>query len=384
LTIDGLAPAKILQPHSVEELAEALIGEKGSIAPAGARTQISFGNPLRRLDCAVDLTKLSRITEYIAADLTIHVEAGVTVDQLQHALAENKQYLPLDPWNGPSATIGGIAATNAQGPLRATGSIRDWIIGMKVVHVDGRISKTGGRVVKNVTGYDLAKLYTGSLGTLAVIAEISLKLRARFERTATVISRFASRKEAFEVLTAVRKSQLQPISCEWVGPENEVWLRFGEHSRAVDWQLKNLPEADWTVFEGPEEGAAWERLRRRYMELGPIVLRVVGLPGQLYQMLEECRPGAWIAHAMNGVALVAVSSSDQIAPIRTKHRTVIERAPLEVRRRVPTFGLTPAEYQLMRKLKDGFDPDGRLNPGRHVDGERNLEEEVIAAPVFPQ
>src|SRR5207253_6941669 len=110
--------------------------EKGAIVPVGARTQTHFGNPLRRADCAIDLSRLNRITEYNPADLTIHVEAGVTLGQLQHALLENNQFLPLDPWNGPGATVGGIAAANAQGPFRAAGAIRDWIIGMKVVEID--------------------------------------------------------------------------------------------------------------------------------------------------------------------------------------------------------------------------------------------------------
>src|SRR5436309_7568819 len=194
--IDGLSPSRILRPESIEELAEELTAEKGAIVPTGARTQTYFGNPLRRADCVVDLTRLSRITEYNPADLTVHVEAGTTLEQLQRALLENNQFLPLDPWNGPSATVGGIAAANAQGPFRAAGTIRDWIIGMKVVEIDGRISKTGGRVVKNVTGYDLQKLYTGSLGTLAIIAEISLKLRAKFERMATAVANFEDRQKA--------------------------------------------------------------------------------------------------------------------------------------------------------------------------------------------
>src|SRR4029079_16825992 len=102
-----------------------------------------FGNLLQRADCAIDLRGLSRITEYIPADLTIHVEPGVTLEQLQHALLENNQFLALDPWNGPTATIGGIAAANAQGPLRASGTIRDWITGRKVVEVMGGGPKMG-------------------------------------------------------------------------------------------------------------------------------------------------------------------------------------------------------------------------------------------------
>ena len=373
MTIDGISPSKTVQPESIDQLAAILSTEKGGVVPLGARTQTHFGNPLRQADCAVDLTSLSRITEYVPADLTVHVEAGVTLEQLEHTLLENNQFLPLDPWNGPSATIGGIAAANAQGPFRAVGTIRDWIIGMKVVEIDGRISKAGGRVVKNVTGYDLHKLYTGSLGTLAVIAEISLKLRAKFARTITAISRFGDLHSAADAVAVLRKSVLQPVAFEWIGPENELWLRFGEDPRAVDWQVKNLPQVgDWKLLESADETAAWERLRSAYNTFGPVVIRAVGLPTQVHEIIEEYRPVAWITHVANGIVLMQITSPEDVVRIRQKYRAVIERAPLNVRREVPTFGLNDAEYDLMKRIKDAYDPEGRLNPGRHVDGERKL------------
>ena len=371
MTVDGVELSKVLRPESIDELARALASEKGVIVPIGAGTQAYFGNPLRGADCGVDLKDLSRITEYNPADLTIHLQAGVTLGQLQRALLENNQFLPLDPWGGSEATIGGIAATNAQGPFRAAGTIRDWIIGMKVVHVDGQVSKTGGRVVKNVTGYDLAKLYTGSLGTLAIIVEISLKLRAKFPRTATAIARLDGMSAADKLVASVRHSALQPVSCEWTGAENEVWLRFGEHPQAVDWQLKNLPAADWTILEGDGERAAWEKLQTRYAGLGPVLLRVIGLPTTVNEIIEEYRPTSWIAHALNGIVLMEVPGGQEIRHIRKKYRAVIERAPLEVRRQIATFGLMDDEYDLMKRMKNAFDPEGRLNAGRHVDGEKN-------------
>ena len=371
MTIDGLSPRKVVQPQSVEEIAEIVSKEKGSIVPLGACTQTYFGNPLRSADCAIDLSGLRRITEYNPADLTIHVEPGVTLGQVQLALLENNQFLPLDPWNGPNATIGGIAAANAQGPFRAVGTIRDWIIGMKVVELTGRISKAGGRVVKNVTGYDLQKLYTGSIGTLTIIAEISLKLRAKFGRTATAVAKPSGFEAAAQLVASIRQNTLEPVSCEWLGPENEIWVRFGEHPRAVDWQLKNLPSADWTILEGSEESAAWERLRSKYNALAPIVFRVAGLRTAVREIIEEYRPQAWIAHALNGIVLAQGETPADLVRVREKYRAVIERAPLGVRRELPTFGLNDAEYTLMKKMKDAFDPEDRLNPGRHVDGERN-------------
>jgi glycolate oxidase FAD binding subunit len=370
LTIDGIPVPKVFRPATVDELADILATEKGAIVPVGAATQTQFGNPLRNADCAVDLTALSEIAAYNPADLTIHVQAGVSLGQLEQALMQNNLFIPIDPWNGPGATLAGVIATDAQGPFRATGTIRDWIIGMKVVHADGRLSKTGGRVVKNVTGYDLARLYVGSLGTLAIIVEISLKLRAKFPRTATAIAARATTGEAKALLAAIRRSSVQPVSLEWVGSPNEVWVRFGEHPMAVEWQLKNLPAGDWKIIDGEDEAAAWRSLRQRYADLGPLAVRVVGLPSTMHEIIEEYRPAAWIAHAMNGIVLMVVSNPNQIQRLRQRYRTILERAPVEVRREVATFGLTDTEYELMRKMKQTFDPNGRLNPGRHVDGER--------------
>ncbi|HET9131092.1 MAG TPA: FAD-binding oxidoreductase [Terriglobia bacterium] len=372
ISIDGVSVGRSVSPNSVAELAAAIADEKGAIVPRGSGTQMEFGNPLRAADCVVDLSGLSRITTYNPAELTIHVEAGATLGQLQSALAPNKQALPLDPWNGPSATIGGIAAANAQGPMRAIGGIRDWIIGMTVVHVDGRVSKTGGKVVKNVTGYDLAKLYTGSLGSLTVIAEISFKLKAQFPKTSTAIAEFQNLQEALVVLGGIRKSPLQPIACELVGGTgagNAIWIRFGEHPAAVAWQNAQLPKADWKVVEGDLESAAWERLRLQHAKLGPVVVRVVGRPSETGTMIEQFRPVSWIAHAASGIVLMAFDNADGIERIRDRFPAVIEKAPLDVRRRVGTFGVRGTEKRLIQEMKQKFDPSRRLNPGRHIDGE---------------
>src|SRR5439155_689715 len=145
------------------------------------------------------------------------------------------------------------------------------------------------------------------------------KLRAKFARTATAVARAADGNEAAQLISSVRKNALQPISCEWAGPENEVWLRFGEHPRAVDWQLTNLPAGDWTVLEAEDEAAAWERFRLRYSQLGPVALRVVGLPTDVGAILEEYRPRTWIAHALNGIVLMQVSGTEEIRHVRTKY-----------------------------------------------------------------
>lgn len=369
MILDSVHVDRVHAPRTPAELTEAIGSETGAVSPVGAGTELEFGNPLGPIDCAIDMRRLSRITEYVPADLTVHVEAGLTLGELQTALAEHNQILTLDPWNGPEATIGGIAATNAQGPFRAAGSIRDWIIGMRVVHVDGRNSKTGGRVVKNVSGYDLAKLYTGSLGSLAVISEVSFKLRANFEKIVTARTRVGSSSEALLLTTAIRRGPFEPVSFLWTGPDNSIYVRFGDQKRAVDWQLSALPAAEWETFEGEAEDALWRGVRRDYKELGEIVVRLVTLPSKIERVVDQFKQDRWLAHVANGVVLLSVESADDIAELRREFPVVIDRAPIEVRRQVPAFGLNGPQYELMKQLKKSFDPEGRLNPGRHVDGE---------------
>lgn len=366
---DGISAGRVVRPETIDELAAIVRHGSESLVPVGSGMDLGFGNPLQSADCALDLRGLDRITAYNPADLTVHVEAGVTLGRLQQELEKHNQTLPLDPWTGPEATIGGIAATNAQGPFRAMGTIRDWIIGMRVVHADGRTSKTGGRVVKNVTGYDLAKLYTGSLGTLAVIAEVSLKLRARFAKTATAIARFERLSEALNVLEAIRQSVMQPVACELVGPEPAVWLRFGDDAPAVDWQIANLPAASWKVAEGATEHGHWESLRSGYRKMGPIVARVVAMPSAIGPILEKFHPSAWIAHATNGIVLMSVTEPEEIRRIRAHFPVIVERASREMRSELGVFGVGAAELRVMKELKRALDPEGRLNQGKHVDGE---------------
>lgn len=370
MIVDSRAVDRVLAPASAGELAEMMRSETGTIAPVGAGTELSLGNPLEPIDAAIDTRRLDRITEYVPADLTIHVESGVRLGQLAGALAEHGQMLPLDPWNGPEATIGGVVATNAQGPLRAVGTVRDWIIGMQVVDAGGRASKTGGRVVKNVSGYDLAKLYTGSLGSLAVISEVSFKLRAAFAATASARLRPGGLAEAADVIREIRSGPLEPVSLVWAGAEDPfVAVRFGEHPRAVEWQLDRLPGEGWERFDAETESAVWDAVRDRYRALAEPVVRVAAPPSDARAVLERFRPASWLVHAANGTILMT-AGVDAIARLRERYPTLVERAPREVRLQAGVFGLTGAEYDLMRRVKTAFDPEGRLNPGRHVDGER--------------
>jgi hypothetical protein len=193
-------------------------------------------------------------------------------------------------------------------------------------------------------------------------------LRPSFAKTATAVANFTSTADAEKILATLRTSKLQPIACELVGPEHALWIRFGEHPQAVDSQIAELPKADWRVLHGKEESDGWENLRKTYAGLGPIVLRVVGKPSEVQNIIETYRPSSWIAHAMNGIVLMSVEA-ETIDVVRESFPAVIERAPAEVRQRKGTFGVRGAVKRLMLDMKHTFDPERRLNPGRHVDGE---------------
>ena len=178
--IDGQTPRAAVQPAdraAVSSVMQWAAAEDAAVAPRGGGTMSGLGNVPARLDLALDLRKCSRVLDFQPDDLTVTVEAGMTLDVLHDALAQGRKYLPLEAPHPARATIGGILSTNCTGPRRfAYGPPRDWLIGIAVVSPGGGESKAGGRVVKNVTGYDLNKLYTGALGTLGVIVEASFKL----------------------------------------------------------------------------------------------------------------------------------------------------------------------------------------------------------------
>lgn len=179
--VDGLVPAAVAVPRTAEHVAAVLRAAHAArltVVPCGGGTQMAWGGVLQRADVVLQLGALRRIVDYQPAEMTVTVEAGCPLSELQRALAQHRQFLPVDPPLAEEATVGGIVATNAAGPLRlAYGTLRDYVLGLRAVRADGTVVKTGGRVVKNAAGYDLGKVFTGSFGTLAVLTEITLLVR---------------------------------------------------------------------------------------------------------------------------------------------------------------------------------------------------------------
>src|SRR6266702_3703543 len=206
-TVDGLLPRLVVTPTAVEEVAHivALTAQHGlSLLPRGGGSRMSVGGLPERIDVLLETNKLTQLLEHEAPDLTCHVQAGLTLAALQAQLATKGQRLALDPADAQQATIGGLLASNASGPKRLRyGTARDLVIGLHVVQATGEIARSGGNVVKNVAGYDLNKLYIGSLGTLGIIVKANFKLQPLPANERTLLLTFTKAADAMQTVIAL-------------------------------------------------------------------------------------------------------------------------------------------------------------------------------------
>ena len=227
-SVDGVVPRLAVCPtqrHEIVEIVRWAAEEGLAIVPRGGGTQIELGNAPVRYDVALDLSRFNRVLDYQPADLTATVEAGITLADFQRHLASGGKTLPLEAPLSGSATIGGILATGASGPVRAScGLPRDWLIGISVVGGTGVETKSGGKVVKNVTGYDLGKLYTGSMGTLGVIVEATFKLDPLPQRLQALTAGFPSMASAIEAANGLSGQVYAPQGIQVV--DGASWRRL--------------------------------------------------------------------------------------------------------------------------------------------------------------
>ncbi|MBV8083387.1 MAG: FAD-binding oxidoreductase [Chloroflexi bacterium] len=380
--VDGLTPAVAAYPSSVAEVS-ALVREAAAegwtVLPRGGGTQLELGARPRAFDVALCLTDLNRVVEYEPADLVVTVEAGMRSGELQRILGEHGQFLALDPPLAHQATIGGILAANASGPLRLRyGTARDLLLGVKVVNADGAVTKSGGRVVKNVTGYDMGKLYTGSLGTLGIIVEASFKLAPLPQREATVLAFFQDCTAAFSAARTLHKSALPLRACELLsratrlgdGYTLAVWLGGGEASveRQVRAVMGACEVAQVRLLEGDEQRAVWRGIEDFGRARGfPVIAKVSTRPASTGEFLCQLpKDAVWLSHVLSGVTYLFANEP----PVRAglAGYVVLERCPVDLKSPEVVWGLPGPDYTLMERLKRQFDPRGIFNPGRYVGG----------------
>ena len=395
--VDGAQPYFVAEPGSVEETSELLrfAAEEGlAVSPRGGGTKSSLGNPPRGLDLILSTARMNEVIEHVPGDQVVRVQAGIKLQDLQERLAGSDQMLGLDPVEKDAgATVGGVVAANSSGPRRHRyGTIRDLIIGITVVLSDGTVAKAGGKVVKNVAGYDLSKLFTGSLGTLGVIAECNFRLHPRPETARTVAVVLGSAQAAGEAAQAVLHAQLVPSAVELHWSEDEKLLTVliegiepgvEAQSDTASYLLRGFGEVRTLTDE--EAGS-----------LGPlappgtedeVAVKISAPPSELTGVLDSAlgacsRRGVApriTGHAGIGVTYVALSGTDEEAHIqiveelreiwtRRGGSVVVRSAPPAFKERVEAWGPLGSRLELTRRVKQKFDPRGIMNPGRFAGG----------------
>ena len=406
-SLEALATARQERPSTLAEATEVLVRadrDRERVLFLGGGTELSLGAPPTGVELVLATEQLERIVEHAPLDQIVTVEAGVRLASLQDTLVRSGQMLALDaPW-AARATLGGLVATNAFGPLRTRyGSIRDLIIGISIVRADGTEARGGGKVVKNVAGFDLPKLMVGSLGTLGFIATVTFRLHPRPETARTVLFADLDADAVRRVVLALREAQLEPAAVAALVHEGgddlgvrfdgrfEMGVRFEGFEAGVRQQAMKLLElatrqgwgaeslgaeiarAFWARHDDARESGAGFRAK---LAAQPMDLERVanGAIGSLFTALEVprcvCYPTLGLAFVAGeirvaGQVAAAVSAAREAVPDGS---VVLHAAPPEVRGVVDVWGPPPAALPLMKAVKQRLDPGRRLAPGRFVGG----------------
>jgi glycolate oxidase FAD binding subunit len=409
-SIDGAGPFPVVRPASVAEIGDLVrraAADGQAVFPLGGRTMLPVGLPPARPGLGVDLCGLAQVIDYPARDMTITVQAGIGVAQLQTLLRNENQRLPVDVPAPDRSTLGGALAVNVSGPRRyGFGTLRDYVIGISTVNDEGHETKAGGRVVKNVAGYDLCKLHIGALGTLGIITQVTLKLRPLPEQTALVVLRCGAdqlgplldqlhdsrtRPVAIDVLNARAARSLPPAAglpevseASWA-----VIAGFEDSGEAVRWQVQQLiKEASPSkpqgldVLGGSAAAPLWQALTEfQLLPQAALTFKANLLPhatADFCRRADALAPAPLLqAHAGSGIVLGHVSGDLTLegaaALLRELHglavasqgNVVVLGCPPAWKTTLPVWGM-PRGAALMRAVKDKLDPRGIFNPGRFL------------------
>jgi len=378
--VGGVVPREVIRPTTVDQVAEVVragAADGRSVVPVGGRSKLTWAPPPDSCDLLLDLTGLDRVVEHVAGDLTVVAEAGVRLADLQAQVGRAGQLLGLDPPED-GATLGGVVSANASGPRRLRyGTTRDLLIGITVVLADGTVAHAGGKVVKNVAGYDLGKLFTGAHGTLGVVVSTTWRLHPVPPARRVVTLELPDAAAAGPLSVALARSTLTPSAVELIagadGPARLVVL-FESIAESVAGQAT----AAVALLRGGEESEDLpEDFGRRPGGADDVLLRLAHAPASLSAVLEALPAGTAVAaHAATGVSYAAVPAGEAAealprlrAAIAPHDGTaVVLRAPDAVRERLDHWGPVGDSLDLMRRVKERFDPERRMSPGRFVGG----------------
>ena len=387
--VDGVQPRLVVEPATADRLAATLgwAAERGlTVRVRGGGTKLQWGAVARPVDLLLSTARLDAVVAHRHGDLTATVEAGATLARVNAALARHAQRLPLDPPWPERATIGGIVATNDSGPARHHhGAPRDLIIGCSIVLADGRSAKSGGIVVKNVAGYDLGRLLTGSFGSLAVITSATFKLAPVASSSRTVSIELDALEDAGPLIARLADSPLTPSALELQWPPARLLVRFESIEAAVIQQAAEVlhlagESGRAVTAEGEAEAGLWSDHARRWDAPGTLIklaTRPTELVATLVRLREACDRDSVAMRAAGRAVLGVMEVRLEGAPEaqarvieRLRERlpagegsAVVRQADPELRRLVDPWGRIGDALPIMRRIKARFDPDGRLNPG---------------------
>ena len=414
-TFDGYTPKAVVLPASVQEMQEVLqfaVKQDLSVIPAGAGTKLGIGNLPQKVDLVLATTHLNSVVEYEPADLTVTVEAGIRLKDLQTELAKHRQYLVLNPPYADRCTIGGIVAANASGSFRLRhGTARNQVLGLRVVRADGTVVKSGGKVVKNVAGYDLNKLYIGAFGTLGIITEVTLKLSPIPVRQAILTADFQNLQDAADTGLAIVGSQTLPMFVNLFvnadptrggtevstnGSNPMLVVGFGGDPETVEWQLtqcQGIVEQKGAIGVTIVEDESLQHLQEAVQEFSAdnkntetVVAKLNLKRTDLAEFAAQIMDANWACDAQimaligSGVVSVNIpvasdtdyqSLADALTQLRQTARSkqgnlIIEVAPPELKRHIDVWGSVEGTLGLMKQIKAELDPTGLLNPGRFI------------------
>jgi glycolate oxidase FAD binding subunit len=397
--IQGLASGTPIQgliyPQTQQQLAEVIAytnQQQLKVLPCGFCSKIDWGGLVKNIDFAVSTQGMNQLIEHAVGDLTVTVEAGMKFSQLQAILAQENQVLGFDPSYPETATIGGIIATGDTGSLRQRyRSIRDLILGISIVRYDGKIAKAGGRVVKNVAGYDLMKLFTGSYGTLGIISQITLRVYPQAEASGTVI--LTGEAEAIsQVNQILLASALTPVAVDLISSDLSKILGFGDNiglmvrfqsiAEGVKQQSQRLIELGEkiglkAIYIDSDEENLWQQLKQQIWqsESNTAIVCKIGIsPTSAVKTLTQCQT-LGIIHAGVGLGVLRFESVSPETLLNLRNWCEsqggflsILKAPVDLKQKLEVWGYAGNALNLMRQIKQQFDPQNQFSPNRFVGG----------------
>lgn len=400
--IDGFVPKAVVLPASVGEIQDVLSFAASfnlSVIPAGSGSKLGNGNLPDKVDIVLAMTRINEVVEYEPADLTVTVEAGIRLAELQERLAANGQFLAMAPPYAARCTLGGIVATNASGSLRLRyGTARNQVLGLRVVQASGTVVKSGGKVVKNVAGYDVNKLYIGSFGTLGILTEVTLKLSPIPARQAILTAQFQDVQAAAKTGLSVVGSQTLPdfvnmaVNSHFAeGAAGAVTLAvgFGGDAETVAWQLeqaRRIMEQNGGIGVKGIEGEFRQRFDDAIQAFpeadgdATVVVKVNlkrtdiaefadGALAESVEMMALLGSGVLYLKMEYVAGLAETLAALREHAVRAGGSLIIESAPPELKQQIDVWGAFGSRaLGLMQQVKARFDAKGLLNPGRFVSG----------------